>query len=381
MKVVIAPDSFKESLPADEVARAIQAGFQSIFPQAEYHLLPIADGGEGTVKALVSAHKGRIESIFVTGPLGIPVEANIAFSNEGKTAFIEMAEACGLHLVPIDRRNPLHTTSFGVGELMLHALNQGAAELIIGVGGSSTNDGGVGMASALGYEFFDEQGKTVKGNGKDLFRITSLSDRNRDRRLDSVKITVAADVDNPLTGKNGATYIYGPQKGLPKEMLNEMDQAMGRFYQIAGSFMKADVSSLPGSGAGGGMGAGLLLFTGAQLKKGIDLVLEQLKVKEICQDADIVIVGEGKIDGQTIFGKAPAGVAKCAPRKAKVIAICGSVGEGSEALYNHGFTAIFPTIPAMLPIENILNGAFANIERTSRNVAALLRNERDGFNG
>ncbi|MGE7879928.1 glycerate kinase [Peribacillus muralis] len=381
MKVVIAPDSFKESLPADEVARAIQAGFQSIFPQAEYHLLPIADGGEGTVKALVSAHKGRIESIFVTGPLGIPVEANIAFSNEGKTAFIEMAEACGLHLVPIDRRNPLHTTSFGVGELMLHALNQGAAELIIGVGGSSTNDGGVGMASALGYEFFDEQGKTVKGNGKDLFRITSLSDRNRDRRLDSVKITVAADVDNPLTGKNGATYIYGPQKGLPKEMLNEMDQAMGRFYQIAGSFMKADVSSLPGSGAGGGMGAGLLLFTGAQLKKGIDLVLEQLKVKEICQDADIVIVGEGKIDGQTIFGKAPAGVAKCAPRKAKVIAICGSVGEGSEALYNHGFTAIFPTIPAMLPIENILSGAFANIERTSRNVAALLRNERDGFNG
>ncbi|KWW18196.1 glycerate kinase [Peribacillus simplex] len=381
MKVVIAPDSFKESLPADEVARAIQAGFLSIFPQAEYHLLPIADGGEGTVQALVSAHNGSIESVFVTGPLGIPVEAKIAFSNDGKTAFIEMAEACGLHLVPKDRRNPLHTTSFGVGELMLHALNHGAAELIIGVGGSSTNDGGVGMASALGYEFFDEQGKQVEGIGKDLFHITSLSDRNRDRRLDTVKIVVAADVDNPLTGRNGATYIYGPQKGLPKEMLNEMDQAMGRFHQIAGSYMGTDVSSLPGSGAGGGMGAGLLLFTGAQIKKGIDLVLEHLKMKEICQDADIVIVGEGKIDSQTINGKAPAGVAKCAPRKAKVIAICGSVGEGSEALYDHGFDAIFPTIPAMLPIENILSGAFANIERTSRNVAALLRNERDGSNG
>ncbi|PJN86871.1 glycerate kinase [Bacillus sp. mrc49] len=381
MKVVIAPDSFKESLPADEVARAIQAGFLSIFPQAEYHLLPIADGGEGTVQALVSAHKGSIESVFVTGPLGIPVEAKIAFSNDGKTAFIEMAEACGLHLVPMDRRNPLHTTSFGVGELMLHALNHGAAELIIGVGGSSTNDGGVGMASALGYEFFDEQGKQVEGIGKDLFHITTLSDRNRDRRLDTVKIIVAADVDNPLTGRNGATYIYGPQKGLPKEMLNEMDQAMGRFHQIAGSYMGTDVSSLPGSGAGGGMGAGLLLFTGAQIKKGIDLVLEHLKMKEICQDADIVIVGEGKIDSQTINGKAPAGVAKCAPRKAKVIAICGSVGEGSEALYDHGFDAIFPTIPAMLPIENILSGAFANIERTSRNVAALLRNERDDSNG
>ncbi|WP_340373089.1 glycerate kinase [Peribacillus sp. FSL E2-0218] len=381
MKVVIAPDSFKESLPADEVARAIQAGFLSIFPQAEYHLLPIADGGEGTLQALVSAHNGSIESVFVTGPLGIPVEAKIAFSNDGKTAFIEMAEACGLHLVPMGRRNPLHTTSFGVGELMLHALNHGAAELIIGVGGSSTNDGGVGMASALGYEFFDEQGKQVEGIGKDLFHITSLSDRNRDRRLDTVKIIVAADVDNPLTGRDGATYIYGPQKGLPKEMLNEMDQAMGRFHQIAGSYMGTDVSSLPGSGAGGGMGAGLLLFTGAQIKKGIDLVLEHLKMKEICQDADIVIVGEGKIDSQTIYGKAPAGVAKCAPRKAKVIAICGSVGEGSEALYDHGFDAIFPTIPAMLPIENILSGAFANIERTSRNVAALLRNERDGSNG
>ncbi|MCK1992783.1 glycerate kinase [Peribacillus muralis] len=381
MKVVIAPDSFKESLPADEVARAIQAGFLSIFPKAEYHLLPIADGGEGTVKALVSAHKGRIKSISVTGPLGIPVEAKIAFSIDGKTAFIEMAEACGLHLVPIDSRNPLHTTSFGVGELMLHAIDQGAKELIIGVGGSSTNDGGVGMASALGYQFFDEQGNPVKGTGKDLFRIASLSDMNRDRRLDTVRITVAADVDNPLTGNNGATYIYGPQKGLPMDLLNEMDQAMSGFFKIAGDYMETDVSSLPGSGAGGGMGAGLLLFTGAQLRKGIDLVLEHLKVKEICQDADIVIVGEGKIDSQTIFGKAPAGVAKCAPRKAKVIAICGSVGEGSEALYDHGFDAIFPTIPAMLPIENILSGAFANIERTSRNVAALLRNERDGSNG
>ncbi|MFD9624632.1 glycerate kinase [Peribacillus muralis] len=381
MKIVIAPDSFKESLPADEVARAIQAGFLSIFPKAEYHLLPIADGGEGTVKALVSAHKGRIKSISVTGPLGIPVEAKIAFSIDGKTAFIEMAEACGLHLVPKDSRNPLHTTSFGVGELMLHAIDQGAKELIIGVGGSSTNDGGVGMASALGYQFFDEQGNPVKGTGKDLFRIASLSDMNRDRRLDTVRITVAADVDNPLTGNNGATYIYGPQKGLPMDLLNEMDQAMSRFFKIAGDYMETDVSSLPGSGAGGGMGAGLLLFTGAQLRKGIDLVLEHLKVKEICQDADIVIVGEGKIDSQTIFGKAPAGVAKCAPRKAKVIAICGSVGEGSEALYDHGFDAIFPTIPAMLPIENILSGAFANIERTSRNVAALLRNERDGSNG
>jgi glycerate kinase len=373
MKIVIAPDSFKESLPSDQVARAIQSGFQSIFPKAEYHLLPIADGGEGTVQALVSAHGGKVESISVTGPLGLPVEAKIAFSHDGETAFIEMAEACGLHLVPLDQRNPLNTTSFGVGELMLHAMNQGASELIIGVGGSSTNDGGVGMASALGYEFFDVERKAVKGAGKDLFNIASMSDSNRDWRLDLVTITIAADVENPLTGNNGATYIYGPQKGLPEDMLDEMDKAMFRFYQMAGSYLGMDVSCLPGSGAGGGIGAGLVLFTGAKLKKGIELMLEHLKVKEICKDADIVIVGEGKMDRQTIFGKAPSGVAKCAPPKAKVIAICGSLGEGSEVLYDHGFDAIFPTIPAILPIENILGGAFKNIERTSRNVAALLR--------
>jgi glycerate 2-kinase len=376
MKVVIAPDSFKESLSADKVAKAIHAGFETIFPHAEYHLLPIADGGEGTINALAAANDGKIETISVTGPLHEPVNAKIAFSNNGKKAFIEMAEACGLHLVPPNQRNPLKTTSYGVGEQILYAMNRGAVEIIIGVGGSATNDGGMGMASALGYQFFDADGnELVKGKGEDLFNVHSMSEANRDKRLDCVNITIAADVENPLTGNNGATYVYGPQKGLPQSSLAEMDQVMGLFYRMAGESLGRDVSNLPGSGAGGGMGAGLLLFTNAHLKKGIDLVLEQLNVKGICHNADVIIVGEGKIDGQTLYGKAPAGVASCAPQNAKVIAICGSIGAGSEALYDYGFDAIFPTIPALLPTETIMSNAFANIERTARNIASLLRKE------
>ncbi|RFU60481.1 glycerate kinase [Peribacillus glennii] len=377
MKIVIAPDSFKESLTADQVAKAIQSGFMAVFPEAEYRLLPIADGGEGTVQALAASSGGRIETISVTGPLGEPVKAKIAFSNDGKKAFIEMAEACGLHLVPGNLRSPLQTTSYGVGELILHAMEQGASELIVGVGGSATNDGGMGMASALGYQFFDDSGELLNGRGRDLFCVDSMSGTNHDKRLDEIKITIAADVENPLTGKNGATYVYGPQKGLPDGRLADMDEAMGKFYQIACSHLGKEVAHVPGSGAGGGMGAALLLFAGAQLKKGIELVLEQLRIKEICRDADFVIVGEGKIDGQTIFGKAPAGVAACAPPQAKVIAICGSVGKGYEVLYDHGFDAIFPSIPALLPLEDILGSAFNNVERTARNVAALLSQERE----
>lgn len=375
MKVVIAPDSFKESLAADQVAKAIHSGFKAIFPEAEYHLLPIADGGEGTVQALTSAFSGKMDSILVTGPLFEPVEAKIAFSEDGKKAFIEMAEACGLHLVPIEKRNPLQTTSYGVGEMMRFALDRGAKELIIGVGGSSTNDGGIGMATALGYQFFDGSGKELEGSGHDLFNAVSMTDVNRDKRLDSIKITVAADVENLLTGSNGATYVYGPQKGLPESLLARVDQALGRFFRMAGNYLGHDVSVIPGSGAGGGMGAGLLLFANAKLMKGIELVLEQLHVKEICQDADLVIVGEGRMDKQTQYGKAPVGVASCAPANAKVIAICGSIGDGSEVLHQFGIDGIFPTIPALLPFDTIMDQAFANIERTARNIAALLQND------
>ncbi|WP_088072979.1 glycerate kinase [Gottfriedia luciferensis] len=373
MKVVILPDSFKESLSASEVAKAIYKGFYSVFPNAEYHLIPLADGGEGTLQALIASNGGKVESIEVTGPLYETVQAKIAFSKDHKTAFIEMAEACGLHLVSLERRNPLQTTSFGVGELIIYAIEQGVSELIIGVGGSSTNDGGIGMATALGYQFFDENGNAIESNGEALLKVVSMSDKNKSPLLDKVNITIAADVINPLTGTNGSTYLFGPQKGLSTDRLAEVDQAMRSFYSIAERFLDKSVSEIPGSGAGGGMGAGLMLFANATIKKGIELVLEQLNVKEVCKDADIVIVGEGRMDGQTAFGKAPVGAAKCAPPDAKVIAICGSIGDGIEELSNHGIDAIFPTIPSIVPIEKVLENAFENIERTARNIAILLK--------
>lgn len=373
MKVVILPDSFKESLDAAGVAEAIHKGFSSIFPKADYHLLPLADGGEGTVQALIASTEGMIETISVTGPLFEQVNAKVAFSNDGKIAYIEMAEACGLHLVPKEKRNPFKTTSFGVGQCIEYAIERGATELIIGVGGSSTNDGGIGMALALGYQFFNQDGQEVKGNGHSLLDITSMSAVNRNPKLSEVNITIAADVVNPLIGVNGATYVFGPQKGLAANKLEELDQAMGNFYELAERYLNKQVSIIPGSGAGGGMGAGLMLFANASIKKGIQLVLEHLDVVEVCKDADIVIVGEGRMDGQTVFGKAPVGAAACAPPNAKVIAICGSIGTGSEELYHHGIDAIFPTIPAILPIEDIMSHAFENIERTARNVASLLK--------
>ncbi|GGB42149.1 glycerate kinase [Fictibacillus barbaricus] len=372
MKIVIAPDSFKESLPAELVAKAIHEGFIESFPDAEYHLLPIGDGGEGTMQSLASANQAVIETVSVTGPLSEPVHAKIAFSSDGKKAYIEMAEASGLHLVPFERRNPLNATTFGVGELIVHAMDSGATELVIGVGGSATNDGGIGMAAALGYRFYDHEGALVRGIGQDLFHIESMTGEHRDPRLDKVKITIAADVENPLTGSNGATYVYGPQKGLKKEMLEEVDSALGRFYEKACSNFNKEIMSIPGSGAGGGIAAGLLLFTNAEIKKGIELVLEELDVKNICKDADLVIVGEGRMDGQTLNGKAPLGVAACSPASSRVIAICGSIGDGSEKLYKHGIHAVFPTIPALLPVERIMNDAYNNIKRTARNIAALL---------
>lgn len=375
MKIVIAPDSFKESLTAEQAAKAIQSGFMSIFPDSDYYLLPIADGGEGTIQALASANGGIIEQRTVTGPLNQTVDANIAFSKDEKTAFIEMAEACGLHLVPLDQRDPLQTTTFGVGELIQYALDRGVDEIIIGVGGSSTNDGGTGMASALGYKFFDETGALVQGNGQGLSLITSLSTEHVDKRLGEVTITIAGDVVNRLTGPSGATYVFGPQKGLPEHLLKQVDQSMVTFYKLAEETLGRTVSDIPGSGAGGGIGAGLMLFAHGKFKKGIDLVLDQLNISKFCEDADIVIVGEGKMDEQTIYGKAPIGVARRVPENTKVIAICGSIGEGTEILYEHGIDAIFPTIPSLLPLETIMGSAYTNVERTARNVAALLKKE------
>lgn len=373
MKIVIAPDSFKESLSAKKVAQAIHAGFKKVLPNAEYHLLELGDGGEGTIDAYIAATDAKVDVVDVTGPLGDRVTAKLAFSQDGKKAFIEMAEACGLQLIPSHARNPLQTTSYGVGELILSAIDKGATKLMIGVGGSGTNDGGIGMASALGYQFFDRKGREVQATGNALFEIVSLSDKNRDRRLDGVEVIIAADVSNPLTGVNGATYVFGSQKGLPKSMLAKTDAAMAEFFKMAGRQLGKNVIFIEGSGAGGGLAAGLLLFTNATIQRGIDVILKQLNMEQICHDADVIVVGEGKIDRQTLLGKAPIGVAMYAPPTAKVIAICGSVGIDIDKFDDHRIDAIFPTIPAPIPLTDLLNRAYEDVERTARNIAMLLR--------
>ncbi|MGJ8730705.1 glycerate kinase [Listeria aquatica] len=368
MKIVIAPDSFKETLSADKAAMAIQTGFLRVFPEVEYHLLPVGDGGEGTLDVLAKTLHTERRIVSVTGPFLEPVNAQIAFIHAGQTAFIEMAEICGLQLVPENKRDPLTVSTRGVGEMMNYAMDQGAKEIIIGVGGTASNDGGIGMAAGLGYEFFDELGNPVLPIGKNLSRIHTMKNNNVRTQLAQTKIRVITDVTNPLTGPNGATFVFGGQKGLNEAEMPQVDQAMETFYN---RFF--GVPKNPGVGAGGGMGAGLLKFASAELKLGIDYVIEQLQLKEICTDADFVVVGEGRMDGQTSSGKAPLGVARAVPDGIPVIAICGSVTKDSEKLYQQGITAIFPSVASVSTFSEVRQDAEQNLVRTAENVARLLK--------
>lgn len=312
MKIVIAPDSFKESLTALEVANAIEKGFQEIYPDATYIKIPMADGGEGTVQSLVDATDGQIIKKQVIGPLGHPVEAFFGVLGNGKTAVIEMAAASGLHLVPQADRNPLITTTWGTGELILAALDYKVEHIIIGIGGSATNDGGAGMAQALGAKLLDDKGEQIGYGGGSLNQLVSIDLSALDPRLQQVKIEVACDVNNPLVGPTGAAAIYGPQKGATPEMVNLLDRNLTHYAEIIKKDLSKDVIDIPGAGAAGGLGAGLLAFLSAELKRGVDIVIAATQLEKHMNKADLVITGEGKIDNQTIHGKTPIGVAKTA---------------------------------------------------------------------
>ncbi|NOX97739.1 MAG: glycerate kinase [Nitrospirae bacterium] len=343
MKIVIAPDSFKGSLSAGEVAAAIEEGVRKVFPKAEIRKVPLADGGEGTVRALVEATGGKIKEVEVTGPLGEKVKANYGILGDEKTAVIEMATASGLPLVPPRKRDPSRTTTYGTGELIKAALQEGCREFIVGIGGSATTDGGAGMAQALGAKLLDEKGQDIGFGGGELKKLERIDLAHFDRRIKESKVTVASDVDNPLWGEKGAARVYGPQKGATPEMVEELDKALRHFAEIIKRDLHKDVANIPGAGAAGGLGAGLMAFLEANLRPGIDIVMEVMKLEKNILDADLVITGEGKMDKQTIYGKAPYGVAKLAGRhKKKVIGICGMLGEGAEILYQHGFQALFP---------------------------------------
>ncbi|MFC0475407.1 glycerate kinase [Robertmurraya beringensis] len=374
MKIVIAPDSFKESLTALEAANAIERGFKSIFPNAVYHKMPMADGGEGTVQSLVDATNGIIEERIVTGPLGNPVKSFFGLMGDGKTAVIEMAAASGLHLVPMEKRNPLVTSTRGTGELISAALDLGVKHIIIGIGGSATNDGGAGMIQALGAKLLDEEGETIGPGGGALSQIATVDLSGLDNRLKDVHIDVACDVDNPLTGPRGASAIFGPQKGATPEMVKLLDKNLSHFADVIEKALGKSFRDIEGAGAAGGLGASLLAFLNADLKRGIDIVLHAMNFESVVKDADLVITGEGRIDSQTVYGKTPIGVAKAAKKYGvPVIGLAGSISQDSDVVIEHGIDALFSIVPGIITLPEAFEFADINIERTARNVASSMR--------
>ncbi|EIV6646026.1 MULTISPECIES: glycerate kinase [Klebsiella] len=373
MKIVIAPDSYKESLSALDVATAIETGFREIYPHAEYVKVPVADGGEGTVEAMVAATQGHIVQVSVTGPLGEPVNAFYGLSGDMRCAYIEMAAASGLESVPPTRRNPLLTTSWGTGELIRHALDAGVSQIIIGIGGSATNDGGAGMAQALGAKLLSAGQQQIAPGGGALETLARIDLSELDPRLADCRIDVACDVTNPLTGPQGASAVFGPQKGATAAMIERLDRGLQHFAQIIDRDLDIDVLNLEGGGAAGGMGAALYAFCGANLRPGIEIVTDALGLAELVADADLVITGEGRIDSQTIHGKVPVGVAKVAKRfNVPVIGIAGSLTADVGVVHQHGLDAVFSVLYSVCTLDEALANAAANVRMTARNVAAVL---------
>lgn len=373
-KVVIAPDSFKESLSALEVAEAIEHGFRQVYPHVQYVKLPMADGGEGTVDSMVAATGGEIVRVEVTGPLGQPVQAFYGLLGDEETAVIEMAAASGLHLAPKAQRDPRITTSYGTGELILAALERGVKAIILGIGGSATNDGGAGMMQALGAKLLDDQQNLLLPGGAALAQLAHIDLSAMDPRLQQVSVTAACDVDNPLCGAHGASAVFGPQKGATPEMVAQLDAALRHYGTLLEQATGREVINMPGAGAAGGMGAALLGMLNARLRPGIEIVIETLGLDEALRDADLVITGEGRLDSQSIHGKTPIGVARVAKRYGlPVIGIAGSLSKDYQVVHQHGIDAAFSVLDRVVSLEDALAEAANNLEVTARNVAAVWR--------
>ena len=341
MRIVIAPQSLKGSLSAAEAGLAIAKGARAVYPEADITIVPVADGGEGTVQALVDATGGRIVEQTVTGPLGEPVNAFFGLLGDGRTAAIEMAACAGLPLVPPALRDPRITTTYGVGELIMAALDQGCRHFIIGIGGSATNDGGAGMAQALGASLMTHEGKAIGRGGAALTTLAHISTATMDARLSSCSFDVACDVNNPLCGPMGASAVYGPQKGATPEMVVQLDDALAHYAEVIERDLGVSVRDVPGAGAAGGLGAGLMAFLRATLRPGAQIVLEAVKLEEQLRSADLVITAEGQLDAQTAYGKSVGAVAALAKRyRLPVLALAGSLGEDYRTIYTLGIDAI-----------------------------------------
>lgn len=380
MNIVIAVDSFKGSLSSMEAGEAIRDGIIRVNPEEHITVCPLADGGEGTVEALTHGMKGRLLSIVVTGPLGKPVSCTYGMLEATKTAMIEMSGAAGITLVPEAERNPLYTTTYGVGEVIKDAITKGCRRFIIGIGGSATNDGGTGMLQALGYELLDSFGNPIPFGAIGLSKLKTISDHNVIPQLKECTFYIACDVTNPLCGELGCSAIYGPQKGATPDMIKSMDKWLGQYAALAGkSFPNADANQA-GTGAAGGLGFAFLAFTNAVLESGIKIVLEETRLEEKLKDADIVITGEGRLDGQTAMGKAPIGVAKLAKQYGKtVIAFAGSVAKEARECNQQGIDAYFPILPSVITLEEAMKPEHAkmNLSDTAEQVYRLYRKGRE----
>ena len=372
-RYLCAPDSFKESLTAMEAARAMAQGIENADHDAEVRCLPMADGGEGTARALVDATGGSMRAVPVHDPLGRPVEGHFGLLADGTTAVVETAEASGLALLEAKERNPLIASSYGTGELMLAAVRSGAKRIIVGLGGSATNDAGAGLLQALGVRLLDKNGNDLAHGGAALANLTTIDISTMDPALKNVAITAACDVTNPLTGPTGASAVFGPQKGASKDDVATLDAALAHFAQVIDSQLGVAVNDVPGAGAAGGIGAALKGFLNAEFRPGIAIVIEQSGLDAAAQWADVVFTGEGSIDFQTKFGKTPAGVAETAKRHGKpVIAVAGHIGTGIDELHEVGIDAVFGIAPGAASLSELLADAAANVTRTTEQIVRTL---------
>jgi len=374
MKIVVAPDSFKESLRAKEVAEIIEEGIKRVFPQVEVIKVPLADGGEGTIEAILEARGGKVISQEVASPLGERIKAHFGILDDGFTGIVEMAQASGLSLVPHPQRNPLLTTTYGTGELIKAALDRGCKRIIVGIGGSATVDGGAGMVQALGAKLLNGKGKQISFGGGSLGEIVSIDMSSLDSRVKNTEVLVASDVDNPLCGPKGAARVYGPQKGATPEMVKTLEKNLAHFAMMIKKYLNKEVKNIPGAGAAGGLGAGLIAFLGAELRPGIKLMIEASRLEERIKGADLVISGEGRIDEQTVYGKTPVGVAEMAKKeKIPVIIIGGEIRGDVEALYERGVDAVVSCIDRILPRAEAMKEAKKTLRQATERAMRLIK--------
>lgn len=374
MNIVIAPDSFKECLSAKEVAVNMALGVRKVFPDAIIREIPISDGGEGVLETLLNGVGGQKISVSVMDPLKRTITAEYGILKDDKTAVIEMAKASGLELLTEQEKNPLISTTFGTGQLIQNALDKGCTKIIIGIGGSATNDGGAGMVRALGAKFLNDKGEEIKDGGGSLNELHKIDLSNFDKRIQHCEIVVACDVSNPLTGVNGASMVYGSQKGGSKNDLEFLDGNLAHYANIIKSDLGADVSNIPGAGAAGGTGAGLMAFLNGQLLNGIALILQTLKVEEFIKLADLVFTGEGKIDEQTLHGKTISGIASMAKKhKVPVFVLTGKIGDGIDEMYNIGVSAVFSIVNQPMELKEAIYRAPVLIQDCTKNIMLAIK--------